>query len=277
MLWRLLGKRSRGGSSAIPVFENIDSLLKAGYGACGNYFFHDNRQKQFILVFFNGAINGERYGDTPVFNRWRWGAQCRHPVICVSDPAVTTETGLQIDWFVGRRSEWALEKIWRTLDYIRSVVAPGAEFIVMGSSGGGFAALQSSMMGHAKTCFCINPQIELRRFQTPARYAEALRYYNDGADSREIAPAHLHRFSVTEAAKKRRHRGATIFYAQNRADTQHYSKHFLPFLKEFAGKSHNVAEKIHCIAFDDRKLKHAPPKFDDTLELFGEPFRRLMK
>ncbi len=279
MRWGLVKKKevvAKPMATVIPAYETIGDLLQAGFGACGHYFFHNNDQKRYILVFFNGAMNRKSYTDTPTFNRWSWGARCKYPVICVSDSAVSPSSGLHIDWYLGRRDDWTLENVWNTLYQMRSVIAPEAEFIVMGSSGGGFAALQSTMMGHAKQCFCINPQIELWRFQTQSRYFKALEYYNGGS-GHEIPPEHLHRFSIIEAGKNPAHRGSTIYYAQNSADGSHYSDHFLPFLSEFSAKPFNRTRKIHHISFRDRTLKHMPPSYQQTLNIFGHPFKRLMK
>ncbi|MCV3737651.1 hypothetical protein OCK02_15680 [Rhizobium sp. TRM96647] len=262
--------------TVIPTYQSIDELLQAGFGSCGHYFFQNNEQKRYILVFFNGAMNRQNHSETPRFNRWSWGKKCRFPVVCVSDPAVAPSTGLHIDWYLGRKDEWTLEKVWTQLHHIRSVIAPEAEFIVVGSSGGGFAALQSTMMGHAKECYCINPQIELWRFQNQSRYFASLSKYNRD-DSGQIPPEHLHRFSVIEAGKSGAHRGSKIYYAQNNADMSHVRDHYLPFLIEFSAKPHNRTRKIHHISFRDATLKHLPPSYEQTLKIFGQPFQRLMK
>ncbi|SOC41297.1 hypothetical protein SAMN05892877_108182 [Rhizobium subbaraonis] len=279
MRWGLpkkVEKEAKSQRVVIPTHDSIDDLLQAGFGSCGHYFFHDNEQKKYILVFFNGAMNRQYHSETPLFNRWSWGSRCKFPVVCVSDPAVAPSTGLHIDWYLGRRDEWTLERVWAQLHHIRSVIAPEAKFIVMGSSGGGFAALQSTMMGHAKECYCINPQIELWRFQNQSRYFASLRKYN-GDDSGQIPPEDLHRFSVIEAGKSRAHRGSAIFYAQNSADVPHVRDHFLPFMTEFSATSHNRTSKIHHISFRDAALKHLPPSYEQTLKIFGQPFKRLMK
>lgn len=260
----------------LPIFSSLDELVASGFGTFGHYFFHNNAQKKYIVVFFNGAMNGDRLRDTPVFNRWSWGAKCKYPVVCVSDPAATPATGLNLDWYLGRKSEWSLEHIWKTLYRIREAVAPKAQFIVMGSSGGGFAALQSAMLGHADQCFCINPQIELWRSPPGYRFDKALRYYNDD-DSDVIPPEDKYRFSVIEAGKLAPKHPAKIFYAQNTADRVHFKNHFLPFLTEFSGRSHNRTKTIHHISFRDTSLKHRPPNYAATIDIFGHAFRRLMK
>ncbi|MDF1634380.1 hypothetical protein [Mycoplana sp. MJR14] len=269
-------REAKASPVVIPTYETLDDLLNAGFGRCGYYFFRNNDQKKYILVFFNGAMNGGRHSDTPLFNRWSWAAKCKYPVVCVSDPAVSPASGLHIDWYLGRRDEWTLEKVWEKLNRIRSEIAPGAKFIVMGSSGGGFAALQSTMTGHARQCFCINPQIEVWRFRSQPRWLKALEYYNHGAAG-EIPQEDLYRFSVIEAGKNRTHRGATIYYAQNTADVPHYRDHFLPFMTEFSGTPNNRARKIHHILFRDTVLKHSPPSYEQTIKIFGYPFKRLMK
>lgn len=279
MAWGLFKKKAEEAKTkpvVIPTYETMDALLKAGFGSCGHYFFHNNDMKKYILVFFNGAMTRENHTETPRFNRWSWGAKCKFPVICVSDPAVSPSSGLHIDWYVGRRNDWELEKVWATLHQIRASIAPEAEFIVMGSSGGGFAALQSTMLGHAKQCFCINPQIELWRFQSQACYFRALQYYT-GKDGGEIPAEDLYRFSVIEAGKSRAHRGATIYYAQNIADVPHYKDHFVPFMTEFSGEPCNLTRKIHHISFRDASLKHKPPSYTQTLKIFGPAFKRFMK
>ncbi|KQM97079.1 hypothetical protein ASE85_16170 [Sphingobium sp. Leaf26] len=256
----------------IPTRDSTDALLESGVGQFDNWFFRDGPDKSAVIVMFNGR-NVHRTFETggKIFNRWTWAERLRHPTFVLNDPEANNVSNLRLAWYLGIRGNWGLADLWRQADAMIDQVAPGAKRIVLGSSGGGFAAIQSLLKGHASLAFVINPQTDVRL--SPEYDCEkALAHYASGG---ELGEADLPVISVSEALKQRGTNGGQLIYAQNLSDGRHYRRHFLPFLKS-VGEQRPYAPDITTILYDNPDQKHGSPDLDGTVALFGTPFANLL-
>lgn len=256
----------------IPVRQSVDDLLASRFGQFGNWFFRDAEDRSSVIVMFNGRnVHRTFEAGGKIFNRWTWAERFRHPTFILNDPNANSSTGLRLAWYIGTRGEWSFESIWDELDAMVDKVAPGAKRITLGSSGGGFAAVKSLLLGRASRAFAINPQTDIRLSEEYG-CADVFRHYSNGSD---LQDDDLPVVSLLHTLEDRKSTGGELIYMQNLSDSRHYNRHMLPFIKGLAKmpeKAPTVSIRLH----HDPDLKHGAPDLDGTAALLGECFKGLL-
>ncbi|MFN3313503.1 MAG: hypothetical protein ACK46Q_08560 [Hyphomonas sp.] len=186
------------------------------------------------LVVFSGAVHKRESKMGPFFSGRKLSGKVSIPTICISDPTLELDDQLSIGWYAGYRGRTD----------IRSEVASvlndfgerfGCEFMIIGGSAGGFAALNISPLINAKCCIlAFNPQTDISRYWPShvSRYlsvASGLRV--EIASPREAAAIfgdlEIKPDLSYEDLEATEHR---ILYVQNAHDN-HVSKHLKPFIR----------------------------------------------
>ena len=228
----------------IGAFQALDRIAEgiheiADDGQRLHILFRD-KQSRNLMIFFHGAMPDdimESY-TLPVFSGVRIADNADADRLLISDATLSlSDDNLKLGWFSGS----ATYNAFAAIQAIIARVAAGYDRVILiGGSGGGFAALRASAFLPGSTALVWNPQTDIALYheKAVAHYARAC---FDHADLGAIDPA----------VKATRHsnlcdlysqpRGNRIIYFQNGPDTMHVRKHAGPFLEAY-GAAHDLAE-----------------------------------
>lgn len=198
-----------------------------------------------LLVCLNASIAGRDTKVAPFFSGLKLAAACGLPYLGFSDPAVARNGQLALGWYAGTDDQPELpQRIARVIDRIASGLGAG-EAILVGGSGGGFAAL--SVQAHLETPFRLlvwNPQTSIAHYHAPAVHAY-LRVAFPEVAARHGLPAKWHRDVGVEQLSKALDATGTVhdlvhralpgrrpsLYFQNRSDDLHVQRHLGRYLE----------------------------------------------
>ncbi|MFN3525824.1 MAG: glycosyltransferase [Paracoccus sp. (in: a-proteobacteria)] len=182
-----------------------------------------------IFVLFSGDAQREK-NDPPVFQRWSWAPHFPGHCLYVSDPMLHMHPEMGLAWYAGTEDLDPLEPIIRrVLEMTRLTGLQARDVVAYGSSGGGFAALRMVAMLPEAAAVAINPQTNIVRFKwaSPDFYA---RICLNQPDRDAAMAAFPHRLDLGKHVKELRKRRLVLI--QNRVDTHHLNKHYIPFCRE---------------------------------------------
>lgn len=158
----LLGEINNGIYSIGAENCNIDILIS---GIKKDFL----KEKSPCLVFFGGALAG-RTSDTkpPFFSGLGIASSTSTPLISISDPTLDFSSTLLLSWYAGNKGACALPVILSAiLDHLAELY--GLSLILIGGSGGGFAALcQASLLTCETTVVVWNPQTDISEYNYKA-------------------------------------------------------------------------------------------------------------
>ncbi|QBF46698.1 DUF6270 domain-containing protein [Janibacter limosus] len=119
-----------------------------------------------IPVFFGGAMPSRPQHTPPFFSGHNLGKLAGGRYLAFSDPLVAADTDLTLGWYAGRAGDHAQETIARVLELAHR--RWGQELLLVGGSGGGFAALEQLRRARVPTsAFVWNPQTDIQRYLPP--------------------------------------------------------------------------------------------------------------
>jgi len=116
-----------------------------------------------LTVLFHGALDRAKL-RLPIFQRWRYQLALRAgPTLAVADPTLDLSGSMRLGWYLGTE---AMDLVPRVAGAIqRTARALGVKHIVLvGSSGGGFAALQVGAFLPRSVVVAMSPQTDLRAY-----------------------------------------------------------------------------------------------------------------
>lgn len=185
----------------------------------------DNKQSDVLVVSLHGALDREKY-TAPRFERFRTLHDLQFSALYLSDPALSLDPRLSLSWYVGFDGENTVDAC---LDWIRrAAAASGAKRIVLvGSSGGGYGALQMTRLLENSMALVFQPQTVISRYYESYVSAFANVCFPQMGDGweEELGP----RVSAVDAYREPGYQ--RIRYVQNRNDRAHYLRHFKPFIE----------------------------------------------
>lgn len=206
-----------------------------------------------LTVYFHGATDRHRY-TMPRYERLRSlsGLEAG-PVMIFSDPSLDLDGRMILSWFVGTEAidvHDAIARMVSTFARKRGI----AKVVLVGNSGGGFAALQVGARLDGARVLAFGPQIRIDDYI--ARLSEA---------------AHLAAFGRVSVADDARHASRMdlilrykaiefdqrVTYIQNISDHQHFADHFAPFKEAFEDSKN--AEKLRVLTPDLGPGHRVPP------------------
>ena len=192
------------------------------------------RESRTLVVALHGALNREVY-TLPRFE-WRATLEPRtESLLFLSDTALQASSDLKLAWYTGDASD---DLTARYAALIRSVaVQCGADQIVLlGFSGGGFAALALAPLIAGSVALAFSPQVSIGNYYRVFAdvYAEALFPQLGSFDA--VEAAYGHRLSLLESYKDS-NMNASFVYVQNSGDTHHVNNHYRPFRELTDGRA----------------------------------------
>lgn len=116
-----------------------------------------------LTVLFQGAVDRARM-RLPIFVRWRYQLEMgAGPTMAVADPTLDLSDSMRLGWYLGTE---AMDLVPRIADAVQKTAAAlGTKHIVLvGSSGGGFAALQVAAHLPEAVVVAMSPQTDLRKY-----------------------------------------------------------------------------------------------------------------
>ncbi|MHA7293562.1 DUF6270 domain-containing protein [Arthrobacter sp. HLT1-21] len=116
-----------------------------------------------IPVFFNGAVTSRETSNPPFFSGIKIAAKGRMPFVTISDPSLNLDRSLGLAWYAGSRHTRTQEVIEQVLLRLHDMT--GLELLLVGGSGGGFAALYfAHKLGSKASAFVWNPQTNVLEY-----------------------------------------------------------------------------------------------------------------
>lgn len=215
----------------------------------------DNKQSDVLVVSLHGALDRGKY-TAPRFERFRTMRDLPFSALYLSDPALSLDPGLSLSWYVGYDG---VNTVDACLDWIRRAAADsGAKGIVLvGSSGGGYGALQMTHLLEDSLALVFQPQTVISRYYESyvSNFANVcFPQMGDGWEE-ELGP----RVSAIEAYREPGFR--RIRYVQNRNDRLHYLRHFKPFIEDLGIDADSTAwqyEGVSVRLYDGPKGHKVP-------------------
>ncbi|MBE1515774.1 ACP S-malonyltransferase [Nesterenkonia halotolerans] len=226
-----------------------------------------NKGSRALVVVFHGAmLNGRHH-----LPRFEWlrtlDERAEYSCLFLSDPTLSVDSKLLLGWYLG----WEGMELYPLLGEVitKAAQAAGAEQIVLvGSSGGGFAALQVAPHLPGTLAIAFNAQTALNRYhwKAQANYIRRVRpaLEDRGKSRRKWLSALGSRVSAVQTySGPVRNRALVV---QNVRDEHHYAKHYLPFKDSVQGGPN--AQRVRFEEYSAAPF-HEPPsrgRFVETID-----------
>lgn len=199
----------------------------------------EHRTHSVIPVFFSAAIGSRDGRRGPFFSGPGMAKSGGYPAICIADPSLALSPELSLAWYAGSDQQATQSRISELLTGLAE--QRQAELLLIGGSGGGFAALRfGAELGSRASVLVWNPQTNLLRY-----YRSAVRAYlrtcfpstswpDQGKLDRaaELLPPGTQSEVISSYARGSMPR--RLVYLQSAADTFHVENHAIPFLSPLA-------------------------------------------
>lgn len=116
-----------------------------------------------LTVLFHGALDRAKL-RLPIFQRWRYQLELQAgPTLAVADPTLDLSGSMRLGWYLGTEAMDLIPRVAGSIQ--RTARALGVKHIVLvGSSGGGFAALQVGAFLPRSVVVTMSPQTDLRAY-----------------------------------------------------------------------------------------------------------------
>lgn len=191
-----------------------------------------------LTVYFHGATDRSRF-SMPRYERLRTMPTLGlGPVMFLSDPCLDLDSRMMLSWYVGN------EELDLHLALARMVEAyarhKGIEKVLLvGNSGGGFAALQLAAYLEGTRVVSFNPQIQIDQYVP--RIATTAHWALFGRETVADDPVQAPRMDLIERYRRIGF-DQDVVLIQNPGDDMHHTNHFLPFQEAFHASSN--AERL---------------------------------
>ncbi|WP_402374266.1 heparinase II/III domain-containing protein [Isoptericola rhizosphaerae] len=185
------------------------------------------QQGDVLFVALSGAVDRGRT-SLPLFQGLGAHADLPGSSLFFSDPTLELDADLRLGWYLGTSQIDLHAVIASIVERAASLLGAG-RIVLVGGSGGGFAALQIAAHLSGATVVAFSPQTSINRYH-PRFRDHALR-----AVFGPLGPStgDLERLDVTSRYSRDRIR-ANVHYIQNTGDVFHVDNHVRPFLDALA-------------------------------------------
>ncbi|MGJ3402814.1 hypothetical protein [Glutamicibacter sp. Je.9.36] len=232
-------------------------------------------------IFFSGAISNRTTQLGPFFSGLGMTKRLGLPLIAIADPALDADRDLKLAWYLGDATDNFGENLSATLDALHQILE--TELILVGGSGGGYAALNAGLDTSSRTTTLVwNPQTDIFEY-SPRFVKDYLRsQYNFSHDTlrrddwKEYCRIRTDRASRTSVVTESTlHRPRRLVYLQNLGDS-HRIEHLQPLWFKTTTRElvqgKNLLGDDHGVYLAEFALGHAPP----SGTLIGSVLRELM-
>ena len=198
----------------------------------------DEGKKRGLIVFLSGAAKREDR-TVPLFHRWKWQTSLTsYHTAFISDPTLHLDDNLILGWYTGNEESDYTEILANlVLSWCTSLDLELNQVLFVGSSGGGFAALQLATLLPGAMAFVENPQTVTTEY-LDIEVEEHLRIcFPNGNPTKQKSNSRL---SVTQRINQHQQMPRFV-YSQNIFDDFHLNRHYQPFFEYFKQKSGDIA------------------------------------
>lgn len=251
----------------LPGGENLDALLI-------------NKESDTLVVTFHGALDRSKFA-IPRYERLKSTDEFPVSALYIADPALWRHDALQLSWFTGWK-EFDLPRVLADWAVKAAQSIGAARIVFTGSSGGGFAALQTSALVPGSLAVPFNPQTSVYGYLANGEFWGAQRDYARAVWP-ELAPQgqppYTDDWTITVSDRLsaiRRYAKPTlnhVLYVSNVNDF-HHRDHYVPFSQSVATSPN--AERVQLRAYEGSHA-HNPPTpevfrryMQEALELIGK-------
>ena len=232
-------RRSATTSEPHVTFASIQEFTEARTAVEGWFSVtHRNRPVDFqfrdspsdtLVVVFHGAA--QRTVSLP----WFTGRGVLDGVpakwLAVSDASLLISDRLNLSWFAGSHEQPDLQDVTALVIDAVKLKSGAKHLIFFGSSGGAFAALETSRRFPDSLVIAMNPQTSIGKYLQKA----VARYLEVAWSTESIADPALDGVTHDLTTVYERDHLNTVAYIQNTRDGFHIQNHQRPFLKEVSG------------------------------------------
>lgn len=232
-------------------------------------------------IFFTGAVSKRTTHLGPFFSGLSMTKKLNLPLIAIADPTLDDDRSLKLAWYLGNATDNLNKNLSDTLDTLHQIL--GTELILIGGSGGGFAALNAGLSTEVATTTLVwNPQTDIFSY-SPRFVKDYLRsQYNFSHNTlrrddwkkycRARTDVATRTSVVTDSTLLRPRR---LVYLQNAGDS-HRTDHLLPLWNatttQELTEGQNMLGANHGVYIAEFAPGHTPPSGN----LIGSILRELM-
>lgn len=225
---------------------------------------------EILPVFFTGAVDKRSEKTGPFFSGEGLSQDGGFGFVAVSDPSLNVDSSVGLAWYAGNKHQDVQSLMVRALSKIGSHF--GRELLLVGGSGGGFAALYCGLkLGGTCSVFVWNPQTDILRYNPTAVKNYFFHAFGPGIVDSLNAPAwerasksFLEREHVTTDLMELLDSGEfprRMLIFQNASDW-HVTHHLAPLLRQgdFKHRGRGIYERRpgQLAVIADFGLDHAP-------------------
>lgn len=221
-----------------------------------------------VPVFFSGAISNRKSKTGPFFTGRSITGSDKLPLISIADPTLDVDPELEIAWYAGLPGQHLTEAIAEILSAIHE--STSKELLLVGGSGGGFAALQlGRILGDKVSLLVWNAQTDIYEYSERfvkkylrCSFGFAHATLNSSTWKEYCAPRTSKHVDMHVLYDDTLTRPRRILYLQNETDW-HREKHLIPLWNlssDVPIKSGvNSLDNDHQVLVHDLANGHEPP------------------
>ncbi|MGP5090392.1 heparinase II/III family protein [Brachybacterium tyrofermentans] len=218
-----------------------------------------------LTVLFHGALDRARI-RLPMFQRWSQQlALDAGPTVAVGDPTLDLSGALGLGWYLGTEKTDLVPAIAESIATIASSLG-ASRIVLVGGSGGGFAALHVSAHLPDAVAVVMSPQNDLRRYSSRLTRAASI-----PALGRSRIPTEgslVKRIHVAERLRVLRSYPRTVLIS-NLGDEHHRVEHERPLVEAFQVAGHgNLIRTVDL----DLGAGHRPVDAENYARILGEVY-----
>lgn len=251
-VWREGGDRTLRDARLLPIVDDVsqsfvapieDVVLGKQEGPFAIPVAFSPAPGDILTVMFHGALDRTKT-QLPLFQRLRFQKTLAvGPVLSIADPTLDLAPDLRLAWYLGSESVDVHLAIARLVDAI-AVRTGVSEIVMVGGSGGGFAALHVAAGVPDAHVVAINPQTDLQRYSPRFTQAALLAAFGV-AELPEASPLRvrtsvMERYDALETLPK-------VTLVSNPGDQVHLRKHILPLAQYYRGRH---SDGLQIMEFD---------------------------
>jgi len=175
-----------------------------------------------LVVVLHGALNRLKT-ELPRFERIRSLGELGVNVMAVADPTLDLDPSLTLGWYLGSRNVDLAPVVGQIVNRFVDQQAI-SRVVLVGSSGGGFAAMATALYVPGSSAVVMSPQTDIRSYHPSYSRRALTQVFGSG----ELRPEDIQRISL--AGRYATHDGSPrLRYYINRGDTHHLRDHAEPF------------------------------------------------
>lgn len=250
--------------SDVPLGEYVGNVWIDDYQRC--FFYARLKPARRLQVVLHGAVRAGQ-DSYPRFDRVGSTHLSPDALLSFADPTIGAYPKVLLGWYLGG-VDW--DPMHTMVDLIKaSARAIGAEEILLvGGSGGGFAALQLALRLRGSMAFVFNPQTAILRYQRIV-VANYFRHAYPDSTAEAVVSERPERFDAG-IAYARSELMPRVFYAQSLSDSTHLTQHYIPFKRALnlrAAQGELNDAPIRFELYDGIREGHGPPLAHEYFEL----------